>query len=73
MRGPWKDFSIRIDRIEDLGERLLALITFCVTGRDGIETSSHWAHVVTYRDGFPTVTENYASWGDALEAVGLEE
>jgi ketosteroid isomerase-like protein len=73
MRGPWQDFSVRIDRIEDLGETLLALITFSVTGRDGIELSTRWAHVTTYRDGFPTVTENYASWEVALEAVGLAE
>jgi ketosteroid isomerase-like protein len=71
MRGPWTDFSIRIDRIEDLGDRLLALITFSVTGREGIEASTPWAHVVTYRDGFQTVIENYASWEDAFAAVGL--
>jgi hypothetical protein len=73
MRGPWQDFSIQIDRIEDLGETLLALITFTVTGRDGIATSRRWAHVVTYRDGVAAGTDNYESWEMALKAVGLEE
>jgi ketosteroid isomerase-like protein len=72
MRGPWEDFSIQVERTEDLGDTVVALITFAVTGRDGIETSRRWAHVVTYRDGRQTVTDNYESWEAALEAVGLE-
>ena len=73
MRGPWEEFSVDIERLVDLGDMLLALITFCVRGRDGIETRRRWAHVVTYRNGMPAVTENYESWADALEAVGLSE
>ena len=73
MRGPWEAFSVHVERIEDLGDTLVALITFAPTGRDGIETSRRWAHVVTYRDGVPTVTENYGSWEAALKAVGIEE
>ena len=73
MRGPWQEFSIHIERIEDLGDRVLALVTFAVTGRDGLETSRPWAHVVTYRDGRGTATANYESWEAALKAVGLEE
>ena len=73
MRGPWKDFRVDAERIEDLGGRLVAMITFAVTGRDGIETSRRWAQVVTYRDGAPTVTDNYESWEAALKAVGLAE
>jgi ketosteroid isomerase-like protein len=72
MRGPWKEFRISVERIEDLGDTLLALITFNVTGRDGLTTSRRWAHVET-REGGKAATENYASWEEALKAVGLEE
>jgi hypothetical protein len=59
-----------IERIEDLGESILALIAFVVIGTDGITIRRECAHVVTYRAGVATVTENYASWNDALEALG---
>ena len=72
MRGPWKDIRISIERIEDLGDLVLALITFEVTGREGLRTSRRWAHVVRYESGTWTMTENYASWEEALKAVGLE-
>jgi len=73
MRGPWQEFSVQVERIEDLGDKLLALITFAVTGRDGIEASRRWAHVVTYRDGVAVATDNYESWEAGLKAVGLDE
>ena len=62
-----------IERIEDLGDRVVALIIFRATGRDGIETARPWAHVVTFRSGEAVLTENYADWEEALEAVGLAE
>jgi ketosteroid isomerase-like protein len=73
MRGPWEKLHISIERIEDLGDTLLALFTFEGTGRDGITATQKWAHVVKFDPGNPTVTENYSSWPDALKAVGLEE
>ena len=74
MRGPWTDFEVTIERIEQLGaEKIIALVMFQVRGRDGLRTSRRWAHVTTFRGSVPIRTENYASWGDALESVGLEE
>jgi SnoaL-like domain len=73
MHGPWVEFAVQIERIEDLGDTLIALITFVAKGRDGIGVERRWAHVVTYRQGVPTVTENYGSWAEALKAVGLED
>jgi ketosteroid isomerase-like protein len=72
MRGPWEEFRIDIERIEDLGDTLVALVTFHVTGRDGLATSRRWAHVGRSGGGRPT-TENYASWEEALKAVELED
>ena len=73
MHGPWAAFSIKVERIEDLGDTLLALMTWVAKGRDGVETERRWAHVVTFRDGVTTVIENYGSWDEALKAVGLAE
>jgi ketosteroid isomerase-like protein len=73
MRGPFERFTVTLERVEDLGDRLVGLVTFKVQGRDGIETGPQWAHVVTSRDGIPTRTDNFATWNDALAAVGLSE
>jgi ketosteroid isomerase-like protein len=73
MRGPWESFHMSIERIEDLDDVVLALFTFEVTGRDGLTTSREWAHVVKYDSDKPTITENFASWEQALKAVGLQE
>ncbi|MGO8905613.1 MAG: nuclear transport factor 2 family protein [Solirubrobacteraceae bacterium] len=73
MRGPWSDFEVTIERIEELGEETIALVTFQVRGRDDLRTSRRWAHVTTFRGGVPIRIENYASWDEALKAVGLAE
>src|ERR671923_1642274 len=73
MRGPWEDFEVSVERVEDLGERVLALVTFEVQGRDGLKTSRQWGYVATYRDGAPIRTDNFDSWQGALEAAGLRE
>ena len=71
MRGPWQEFELSVERVVDLDDRLLALVTFNVRGRDGLSTSREWGYVVTYRDGSPVRTENFDSWQGALEAAGL--
>jgi ketosteroid isomerase-like protein len=75
MRGPWDNegFRFEIERIEDLGETVLALATIRARGKSsGVEVALKWAHVVTYRSGHQQ-TRNYASWDEALEAAGLRE
>ena len=73
MRGPWDHFVVTIERIEDLGDTIVALVTFSVKGRGGISTNRPWAHVVTYRDGVAIRTDNYPSWDEALRVVGLDD
>jgi ketosteroid isomerase-like protein len=73
MRGPWQEFKISIERIEDLGDAVLALITFEVIGRDGIRASQRWAHLVTFENGLTLKIENYTTWEQALKAAGLEK
>ena len=73
LRGPWTDFKVTIDRIEEVGAKVIALVTFEVRGRDGLRTSRRWAHVTTFRGGVPIRIQNYASWDDALNSVALEQ
>jgi hypothetical protein len=73
MRGPWEDFELSVERGEDLGERLVGLVTFEVRGREGLRTSRQWAYLVTFRDGTPVRTDSFAAWDDALVAAGLRE
>ena len=75
MRGPWdgQGFYFEIERVEDLGDTVLGLCTIRAKGKEsGAETSMKWAHVVSL-NGDEVLTRNYASWDEALEAVGLRE
>ena len=73
MREPWATFAVKADRIEDIGDKLIALVTFEVRGRDGLETGRRWAYVVTFSDGLPRRTDNYPTWDAALEAAGIRK
>jgi ketosteroid isomerase-like protein len=73
MRGPWDSFDITVERVDDLDETLLALVTFEVQGRDGLKTSRPWAYIVTFSEGVPARTQNFPTWREAIEAAGLSE
>jgi ketosteroid isomerase-like protein len=73
MRAPWETFTVTLERVEDLGDRVVGLVHFAARGRDGIETERDWAYVVTGRDGVPMRTDNFATWAEALTAVGLAD
>jgi len=75
LRGPWDDqgLLVAIDRIEDLGDTVLALFTMRGRGgSSGVPVAIKWAHVVTYSSGDEHI-RSYTTWDDALKAVGLEE
>lgn len=72
FREPWESIRLEIERIEDLGDRVLVLFTFYGKGKgSGIEVTAEYANVVTFRDGLATRQVGYADWKSALEAVGL--
>lgn len=76
MRGPWdsQGFHFDVERIEDLGDTVLALSTIRARGQtSGVEASLQWAHLVTFSHDDAIVTRNYASWKEALEAAGISE
>ena len=71
--GPWEELSLNVERLFDLGERVLTLSRFEAKGRDGIEVNLEMAHVWTLRGGLVVRMDAYADRGEALEAAGLEE
>jgi ketosteroid isomerase-like protein len=60
--------------IRDLGDRVLALGSFRLTGRgSGIQTEVHAAIVRVFQDGLITHLEDYGEHDQALKAVGFSE
>src|SRR5262245_5761408 len=74
FRDAWEDLWIDIDRIEDLGDRVLTLGTF--HGRTGgtsaeVRAESGWIH--TFANGRIVRLRSFATWKEALDAAGLSK
>lgn len=66
--------AIHIDEIRDLGESVLLLGRFTVTGRAStIMLDTEFGQVITLRDGKIATSHDYMSHADALDAAGLSE
>ena len=75
LRGPWdaQDLHIDVERIEDLGDIVLALLTMQASGESSrAPVTIKWAHVITFRRDDQGI-HSFANWHEALKAVGLEE
>ena len=75
LRGPWdnQDLHISVERIDDLGETVVALLTMRASGgASGVPVGIQWAHVITSPGGDQRI-RSYASWDDAMQAAGLEK
>jgi ketosteroid isomerase-like protein len=70
----WERLNIDIARLEDLNERVLALLSFQAVGREsGVEVQREFANVATFADGLMVELRAYGGWLEALDAVGLRE
>jgi ketosteroid isomerase-like protein len=70
----WEAAPIEIDRIEDLGERVLTLLTFNATGRgSGVSVPMKFGQLATIRDGRVASLVVIEGWERALEVAGLRE
>jgi ketosteroid isomerase-like protein len=70
----WEHSTVRVERIEELDDGIVALVTLEGTGRgSGVEVSVRMAHVATITEGRVSKVVSYGSWAEALEAVGLRE
>ena len=73
-REAWEDITVRVERIEDLDDRLVALLTFYGKGRgSGVEVSIHVGQVVTVVEGRVSKLVTFPDWTEALKAAGLQE
>jgi ketosteroid isomerase-like protein len=64
----------KVEEIRDLGESVLVLGHFAVTGRaTHLEFDTELGEVVTFRDGKIATVHDYLSHRQALEAAGLSE
>ena len=75
LRGPWEDRGLQftVERIVDLGDTVLALLEMRASGdSSGISVTQKWSHVVAFTNGDQHM-RSYATWDEALKAVGLEE
>ena len=73
-RDAWDEITLKVERIEDLGERLVALITHEGTGRtSGVAVTEQIGHLVTLRQGEIAELVVIEGWPDTLEAAGRRE
>jgi ketosteroid isomerase-like protein len=70
----WDSWEPAVEEMHDAGDKVVAILR--VRGRSkssGMLLELSMAHVVTFRDGKQTRTDNYSDPHDALKAVELEE
>ena len=74
FRSAWEDITVMIERIEDLGDRVLTLGTFHGRGGgSGVEVRAEAAWLHTVKDGLIIHLRSFATWKEALEAAGLSQ
>jgi ketosteroid isomerase-like protein len=74
FRAAWETITISVDRIEDLGERVLVLGTFHGKGHgSGVEVTRPSAWLLTFRGSLIAEIWSFADWKEGLEAAGLSE
>jgi ketosteroid isomerase-like protein len=74
FRDAWESITVEVERIEDLGDRVLVLFTFHGKGRgSGVEVDLNRATLVTIREGRMLQMRTFADWSEALEAAGLQD
>ena len=71
---PFQEFEIIIDKLEDLGDQVLACIRLRGTGRgSGVDAEMLIFQLVVIRDGKLARRRIYHTRNEALEAAGLSE
>jgi ketosteroid isomerase-like protein len=70
----WEDYRFEVDRMIDLGDRILVLETQTARGRrSGAVISQDVGALLTLRDGLIVRWEYYWERSDALEAAGIAQ
>jgi ketosteroid isomerase-like protein len=72
-RDAWETVTIRVERIEDLGDRALAVVTFDGVGRgSGASVSMSFGQIWAFRDGLAARID-VLDPQEAVEAAGPSE
>jgi uncharacterized protein len=70
----WEDYRFEVDRMVDLGDRILVLETQTARGkRSGATISQEVGAILTLRDGLIVRWEYYWERADALAAAGVSQ
>jgi ketosteroid isomerase-like protein len=74
LAGVWDTMRLEEVDIRDLGDAVVWLGRIHLRGSgSGVEIDQEFAQLYLVRDGKVVVVKAFLKWGDALEAVGLEE
>jgi ketosteroid isomerase-like protein len=71
--GVFKQEALDVERVIDLGDRVLGITTIRAKPPDGPSVEWLWCQLVTFRDGLVTEIRNFLDRESALEAAGLSE
>jgi ketosteroid isomerase-like protein len=73
-REAWEEITVRVERIEEVDDRIVALLTFDARGRgSGVQVSLQVGQVATVREGMVAKLVSAPGWNEALEAARLRE
>jgi ketosteroid isomerase-like protein len=74
FHDPWDSLEIDTERLDDVDERVVALMSFRAVGREsGVEVRMKFANVATFANGLMVELRAYSDWEQGLEAVGLRD
>ena len=67
----WESYHLDVERLEDLGDRVLALVREVGRGRaSGLEIDGRWGYLITVEDGLIVRIEAYRDAALALQIAG---
>jgi ketosteroid isomerase-like protein len=68
----WESYHVEVERIEEAGERVLAIVREVARGRaSGMEIDGRWGYLATVRNGEIVRIEAYRDAVLALQAAGV--
>ena len=73
IEEPWALFRLDVDSIEPAGDdRVLALLTFHGTERDGGEVTHRYAHIASFENEVVSRIDAFTDWDEARRRAGVE-
>jgi ketosteroid isomerase-like protein len=74
MLEAWDSYRLEVERIDDVGDRILAIVREVGRGRaSGLEIDGRWGYLITVQNGKIGRIEAYRDAALALEMAGLGE